>query len=55
MVPSNMTLYELLSKVAKKFKRDWHEISLENRNEKLVLERQMNGCTLEQIRPLLET
>ena len=55
MVPSNMTLYELLNKIAKKFKRDWHEIILENRSENLVLERQMNGCTLEQIRPLLGT
>jgi hypothetical protein len=54
MVPANMTLFELLNKLGKKFKRFWHEISLENHNRTFFFSIKMNGLTLEELQPYLD-
>ncbi len=48
-----MTLFELLNKLGKKFKRFWHEIILQNYNRTFSFSINMNGLTLEELRPYL--
>ncbi len=48
LVPSNMTVFELLNKLGKKFNCGWYEIVLSKINYEL-LEDSVNGCTLDEL------